>query len=102
MLGWLSGRGAQKRTDGPKNAIVALRLQLEMLQKRERHLESQMAEQDAIARKHLATNKTGESTANLVISRSTNPPFRALGWAGLGEFEGITDGSRICSCQSRT
>ena len=31
-----------------------------MLKKRENHLESQMAEQDAIARKNISTNKTGK------------------------------------------
>lgn len=59
MWGWFGGASAQKRKDGPKNAILMLRQQLDMLQKRERHLESQMADQDAMARKNLATNKTG-------------------------------------------
>lgn len=36
-----------------------LRQQLEMLQKRERHLENQMAKQDEIAREHVSTNKIG-------------------------------------------
>ena len=49
----------QKRKDAPKNAILMLRQQLDMLQKRERHLETQMAEQDAVARKNVSTNKTG-------------------------------------------
>jgi charged multivesicular body protein 4 len=31
-----------------------------MLQKREKHLENQMAEQDAIARKNVSTNKAGK------------------------------------------
>lgn len=59
MWGWFGGAGAQKRKDAPKNAILMLRQQLDMLQKRERHLEGQMAEQDAIARKNISTNKTG-------------------------------------------
>lgn len=49
----------QKRKEAPKRAILDLRQQLDMLQKRERHLENQMAEQDALARKYVATNKTG-------------------------------------------
>jgi charged multivesicular body protein 4A/B len=60
MWGWFGGASAQKRKDAPKNAILLLRQQLDMLQKRERHLESQMADQDALARKNLATNKTGK------------------------------------------
>jgi len=60
MWGWFGGAAAQARRDAPKNAILNLRQQLDMLQKREKHLESQMAEQDALARKHVSTNKTGK------------------------------------------
>lgn len=59
MWGWLSGTAAQKRKDTPKNAILGLRAQLEMLQKRERHLQTQIDEQDAIARKNVNSNKNG-------------------------------------------
>lgn len=59
MWSWFGGGSAQQRKDAPKNAILSLRQQLDMLQKRERHLENQMAEQDAIARKHVTTNKNG-------------------------------------------
>jgi hypothetical protein len=62
MWGWFGGASAQKRKDAPKNAILMLRQQLDMLQKRERHLRSQMDDQDGIARKNLATNKTGKGT----------------------------------------
>lgn len=57
--GWFGGQSAQNRKDSPKNAILGLRSQLEMLQKRERHLQTQMDEQDAIARKNVSTNKNG-------------------------------------------
>jgi len=63
MWGWFGGAAAQKRKDAPKNAILTLRQQLDMLQKRERHLESQMAEQDALARKNVSTNKTAAKAA---------------------------------------
>lgn len=56
---WFGGSGGQKRKDAPKKAILELRTQLDMLQKRERHLESQMAKQDEIARDNVTTNKTG-------------------------------------------
>ena len=59
MWGWFGGSGTQARKDAPKKAILALRTQLDMLQKREKHLENQMAEQDAIARKNISANKTG-------------------------------------------
>lgn len=60
MWSWFGGAAAQKRKDAPKNAILMLRGQLEMLQKREKHLENQMAEQEAVARKNINTNKNGK------------------------------------------
>jgi charged multivesicular body protein 4 len=60
MWGWFGGAAAQTRKDAPKKAILELRQTLDMLQKRERHLETQMAEQDAVARKNISTNKTGK------------------------------------------
>lgn len=61
VWGWFGGQPAQKKKDAPKNAILALRAHLDMLQKRERHLQNQMDEQDAIARKNVNTNKNGTS-----------------------------------------
>jgi charged multivesicular body protein 4 len=59
MWSWFGGSSTAKKKELPKNAILTLRQQLEMLQKRETHLERQMSEQDAIARKHISTNKNG-------------------------------------------
>lgn len=64
VWGWFGGGSAQKAKDSPKNAILGLRAQLEMLQKRERHLQSQMDEQDAIARKNVSSNKNGMSSCS--------------------------------------
>lgn len=59
MWGWFGGGAAsQKKKDSAKNAILALRSQLDMLQKRERHIQNQIEEQEAIARKNVNTNKT--------------------------------------------
>jgi charged multivesicular body protein 4 len=55
---WFGGSGG-KRSDAPKKAILQLREQLEMLNKREKHLENQMNEQDTLARKYVNTNKNG-------------------------------------------
>jgi len=63
VWGWFGGQSAQKRKDTPKNAILGLRSQLDMLQKRERHLQNQMDEQDAIARKNVSTNKNAARAA---------------------------------------
>ena len=67
VWGWFGGGSSQNKKDTPKNAILGLRSQLEMLQKRERHLQSQMDEQDAIARKNISTNKNGMSHHNLPL-----------------------------------
>lgn len=58
MWGWFGGGQAAKK-DAPKKAILQLRGQLEMLNKREKHLETQMDEQDNLARKYVNTNKNG-------------------------------------------
>ncbi|KAK1754512.1 Snf7-domain-containing protein [Echria macrotheca] len=68
MSGWwpstlFGGSAAAKRKDSPKNAILALRSQLEMLQKREKHLQTQIDEQDALARKNVNTNKNAAKAA---------------------------------------
>ena len=56
-LGWFGGATKSKGT--PKEAILQLRGQLEMLNKREKHLQNQMDEQDSLARKYVSTNKSG-------------------------------------------
>ncbi len=67
LWGWFGGGAAQKQKDTPRNAIINLRSQLDMLQKREKYLQSQIDEQNAIARKNVNTNKNGgfASTYNI-------------------------------------
>lgn len=60
-LNWFGGGTAKK--EAPKKAILGLRSQLEMLNKREKHLENQINEQDSIARKHISTNKNAAKAA---------------------------------------
>ncbi|KAL3463810.1 Snf7-domain-containing protein [Aspergillus heterothallicus] len=60
---WFGGAAAQKRKDAPKNAILMLREQLSMLQKREKHLETQMLEQEAVAKKNVTSNKNAALAA---------------------------------------
>ncbi|KAK6074346.1 Snf7 family protein [Seiridium cupressi] len=63
VWGWFGGGAAQKKKDSPKNAILGLRSQLDMLQKRQKHLMTQMEEQDTIARKNVNTNKNAAKAA---------------------------------------
>jgi len=63
MWSWFGGSSAAKKKDQPKNAILLLRQQLEMLQKREAHLQRQMDEQDSIARKTVGSNKNAARAA---------------------------------------
>ena len=60
--GWFGG-GQTKKKDAPKHAILQLRSTLEMLNKRERHLQNQMDEEDQKARKFVNTNKAGMSSS---------------------------------------
>lgn len=66
--GWGSlfgGGSGAKGKDAPKNAILGLRSTLEMLSKREKHLQNQMDEQDAIARKNVNANKGSTYTMGI-------------------------------------
>ena len=60
--GWgnVFGGNAKAQKDTTKNAILGLRGTLDMLSKRERHLQNQMEEQDNVARKNVSSNKGGE------------------------------------------
>ncbi|KAF2861375.1 hypothetical protein K470DRAFT_281627 [Piedraia hortae CBS 480.64] len=73
MSGWgwgsFFGGNSAKSKDAPKNAILGLRSTLEMLAKREKHLQNQMDEQDAIARKNVNTNK---AAAKVALRRKKN------------------------------
>lgn len=60
--GWFGGAQTKKK-DAPKNAILQLRSTLEMLNKRERHLQNQMDEEDQKARKFVNTNKAAARAA---------------------------------------
>jgi charged multivesicular body protein 4 len=73
-FGSLWGGNAAKKKDTTKNAILSLRSTLEMLTKRERHLQIQMEEQDGIARKHVSSNKSREYLPC--------PRWMLLGWHG--------------------
>ncbi|KAI9658152.1 MAG: ESCRT-III subunit protein snf7 [Alyxoria varia] len=60
-LGWFGGEA--KKKNAPKDAILKLRSTLEMLTKREKHLQNQMDEQDNIARKYVNSNKPAAKAA---------------------------------------
>ncbi|CUS15353.1 unnamed protein product [Tuber aestivum] len=62
MWSWFGG-GAANKKDSAKDAILKLREQLEMLQKKEKHLEGEIAQQEATARKMAQTNKNAAMTA---------------------------------------
>ena len=57
MWGWFGGSAAKSK-DSPKKAILDLRSQLVMLQKRQQHLQNQVNDQEAAARKHVAASNT--------------------------------------------
>jgi len=84
MWGWFGG-GAAAKKNGPKKAIIDLREQLDMLTKRERHLEQQIADQDAIARKNISTNKNRRSRLSTTSGRRLGS-FELLPCSTQGTF----------------
>ncbi|KAK3946029.1 Snf7-domain-containing protein [Diplogelasinospora grovesii] len=72
IWGWFGGGAAQKQKNNPKNAILGLRAQLDMLQKREKHLQKQIEEQEAIARANVTTNK---NAAKMALRRKKGHEF---------------------------
>ncbi|KAI9805754.1 MAG: ESCRT-III subunit protein snf7 [Piccolia ochrophora] len=67
LMSWFSGNSSQKRKAAPKEAIVVLRAHLEMLQKRELHLQNQIDEQQNIARKNI--NNQNKNISRSAIKR---------------------------------
>ncbi|KAI1752507.1 hypothetical protein F4782DRAFT_118746 [Xylaria castorea] len=63
VRGWFGSGVANKQEDPPKNAILGLRSQLEILRKREKYLTTQVEEQDIIARKNGSINKKAAKAA---------------------------------------
>lgn len=55
------GSSTTSKKELPKKAIADMRVQIEMLQKKAKHLETQIEEQNAIARKNVTTNKNRKS-----------------------------------------
>jgi charged multivesicular body protein 4A/B len=63
MWGSLFGGGAtaaKKKQDAAKNSIVKLREQVNMLEKKEAHLQKQIDELTATAKRNVQTNKKGK------------------------------------------
>ncbi|KAK3325610.1 vacuolar-sorting protein SNF7 [Apodospora peruviana] len=87
MWGWFGGAAASKQKNTPKNAILGLRSQLDMLQKRERHLQNQIDEQDAIARKNVTTNKNAAKAALKRKKQSEHSLEQTLGQIGTLEAQ---------------
>jgi len=63
MWGTLFGGGAaanKKKQDAAKNSIVKLREQVNMLEKKEAHLQKQIDDLTATAKRNVTTNKKGK------------------------------------------
>lgn len=86
LSGWFGGgsSAATKKKDSAKAAILQLRENMEMLTKRERHLQTQIDEQDALARKHVATNKAGMCFHFLVLWQNEGKVLRGRKMGKLG------------------
>jgi charged multivesicular body protein 4A/B len=75
MWSTLFGGGAavnKKKQDEAKNAIVKLREQVNMLEKKEAHLQKQIDDLTATAKRNVTTNKKG--VFSLLLSSSISCP----------------------------
>jgi len=71
MWGTLFGGGAaanKKKQDAAKNSIVKLREQVNMLEKKEAHLQKQIDDLTATAKRNVTTNKKGKPPAYFPLS----------------------------------
>lgn len=59
LWNWFGGTTAAKRKEMPKNVIVDLREQLEMLQKRADYLSTLIDKEDANVKENLVSNRAG-------------------------------------------
>ena len=59
LWSYFGGGAAQKRKEAPREAILGLRTQLDMLQKREKHLDNQIQDQLATAKKNATSHPNG-------------------------------------------
>lgn len=57
----LFGRSKKKETEGPQESIVQMRATLEMLEKKEKHLESKIAAETGTAKQYAVSNKSSTS-----------------------------------------
>lgn len=53
------GKSKKKTPEGPKDSILQMRATLEMLEKKEKHLDTKIAAEVANARANATTNKQG-------------------------------------------
>lgn len=54
----LFGRSKKKEVEGPQESIVQMRATLEMLEKKEKHLETKIAAETNTARQYAVSNKS--------------------------------------------
>ena len=83
MWGTLFGGGAaanKKKQDAAKNSIVKLREQVNMLEKKEAHLQKQIDDLTATAKRNVTTNKKGIPLPPVPNPLCSYP--RAARWGG--------------------
>jgi charged multivesicular body protein 4 len=57
----LFGRGKKKEVEGPQESIIQMRATLEMLENKEKHLETKIAAETTTARQQAVSNKSSSS-----------------------------------------
>lgn len=80
----LFGRSKKKEVEGPQESIVQMRATLEMLEKKEKHLETKIATETNTARQYAVSNKSSNlakavrTLCCLLTPLSHPPPFLPL------------------------
>ncbi|PJF17056.1 Snf7-domain-containing protein [Paramicrosporidium saccamoebae] len=68
----LFGRSKKKEVEGPQESIVQMRATLEMLEKKEKHLETKIAAEATMARQQAVSNKSSTLTIKVLMCSGLN------------------------------
>lgn len=60
------GKSKKKTAEAPKDSIVQMRNTLEMLEKKEKHLDTKIAQEVATARANATANKQGKQSRDFM------------------------------------
>ena len=63
----LFGRSKKKEAEGPQESVIKMRDTLEMLEKKEKHLDMKIQQETDTARQYAVSNKQSKSTVSFFV-----------------------------------